>query len=237
MDAVGSDKGLMYMKAVVFDFDGVIVDTETPELQSYEEMFAQYNIPFPIETWIATVGSNLSFDVYEYLNTAVSEQGTDGPLDVESLRAQRRRRHWELVLEESLCEGVLETLEQARALGLKIALASSSKSDWVLPLLERHNLKSFFEAIVTADLVQRVKPDPELYTRALSEIEVEPHAAVAIEDSVNGLKAAKAAGMECVVVPNPITSRLVWPAELLYLRLQSLKDLSLSDFTAMTISR
>lgn len=225
------------MQAVVFDFDGVVVDTETPELQSYEEMFAQYNVTFPIETWIATVGGNLSFDVYEYLNATVAEQGTGGSLDIVSLRDRRRRRHWELVLQEGICEGVVETLEQARALGLRIALASSSKSDWVVPLLERHNLKSYFEVIVTADLVQRVKPDPELYTRALSGIDVAPHMAVAIEDSVNGLKAAKSAGMACVVVPNPITSRLTWPSELSYVRLDSLKDLSLSDVSATMINR
>ncbi len=212
------------LQALIFDFDGIIVDTESPELVSYEELYAQYDVEFPVDTWIATVGGELTFNAYTYLQKAVGH-----PLDIDEIRTWRRQRHWELTKQESLCPGVMDYLRAAQERSWKIGLASSSPKTWVLPLLEQHNLLPFFDAIVTADQVAQVKPNPELYNRALMEVDVAANKAVAIEDSVNGLRAAKAAGMYCVVVPNPVTVKLAWPQGLEDLRLHSLAEVSLAD--------
>ncbi len=215
------------IEALVFDFDGIIVDTESPELVSYEELYAQYDVEFPVETWIATVGGELTFNAYTYLQEAVGR-----PLDIDTIRTWRRQRHLDLTRQEKLCPGVREYLTGAGERGWKIGLASSSPRSWVLPLLEQHDLVRFFDAVVTADQVAKVKPDPALYNAALQQLDVAPERSVAIEDSVNGLRAAKAAGMFCVVVPNPVTARLSWPDGLEDLRLGSLEDMSLEQLTA-----
>ncbi len=216
------------MNALVFDFDGVVFDTESPELQSYEELYRLYDVEFPVETWIPSVGGEVVFNAYQYLQDAVER-----PLNIDSLRRWRRARHWDLVFEQPLCPGVLEYLNEAQTMGLRIGLASSSKAEWVLPLLRRDRLERRFETIITADRVEQVKPDPALYRIALDELGVHPWRSLAIEDSVNGLRAAKAAEMSCLVVPNPVTERLSWPRELEDLRLSSLTEMTLQEVLAI----
>jgi putative hydrolase of the HAD superfamily len=113
---------------------------------------------------------------------------------------------------QALMPGVERLLHDARSLGLARAVASSSSSGWVEGWLRRHGIHELFEAIVTRDHVSRVKPDPELFLLAASRLGVPAGACVVFEDSANGMRAALAAGMRVVAVPNALTARIERPA-------------------------
>jgi HAD superfamily hydrolase (TIGR01509 family) len=199
----GSDERLP-IRAVVFDFDGLILDTESAAFRTWSELYAAHGASLVLERWVHCVGTDSThFDPYSDL-----EQQLGHPLDRAQLRVRMLERLHALSAEESIRPGVLDVLERARALGLAIGLASSSSRDWLDHHLERLALRPHFAAIASRDDVQRVKPDPELYLRATTLLGVDPAQALAIEDSPNGIRAAKRAGLRCVAVPNPITAGL-----------------------------
>jgi HAD superfamily hydrolase (TIGR01509 family) len=111
-----------------------------------------------------------------------------------------------------LLPGVVELLEDANALGLGRAVASSSSCGWVDGWLRRHGIRDRLDVVVARDDVRNVKPDPELFLLAASRLGVAPGACVVFEDSPNGMRAALAAGMRCVAVPNALTRSLPRPA-------------------------
>lgn len=205
------------------DFDGLILDTEGPAFQSWQEIYEEYGVTLPLSKWAAAIGASLeAFDPFAYLE---SELGRD--LDYEALHARQRQRETELVEAESVLPGVEECIADARRLGLKLGLASSSECEWVLRHLGRLGLRDEFDCIKCADDVKKVKPDPELYQSVLDELGLRPDEAIALEDSPNGITAAQAAGIFCVVVPNPLTRQL--PTGAADLTLESLADLPLQE--------
>ncbi|WP_353856284.1 HAD family hydrolase [Bacillus sp. Bos-x628] len=191
------------VKAIIFDFDGLILDTETHEYEVLQEMFAEHKAELPLSVWGNVIGTQAGFKPFEYLE---KQLGT--PLDHEALTTDRRTRFQKRILNESARPGVKAYLEGAKELGIKIGLASSSDYKWVSDHLKQIGLFDYFECIRTSDDVEEVKPNPELYLQAASCLGVEPADCVAFEDSVNGLIAAKRAGMKCVIVPNKVTSTL-----------------------------
>ncbi|MGC4378071.1 HAD family hydrolase [Fictibacillus sp. Mic-4] len=193
------------IKALVFDFDGLIVDTETKIFQAIEEIFEQHNCKLPLELWQTCIGTKDSFDPFDYLEGQIMRS-----VDRDDLRIKHRTRALELLENEQPLPGVEDYLKAAKELGLKIALASSSTRKWVTEHLTKLNLISYFECIKTADDVENVKPDPALYLEAVKCLGVKPEEAIAFEDSANGSLAAKRAGLYCVVIPNEITKGLAF---------------------------
>jgi len=114
----------------------------------------------------------------------------------------------DMIAVQPILPGVERYIADAKRLGLQVGLASSSGSEWVKGHLKRVGLIEHFEYIRCAEDVTRTKPDPELYQAVLKVMNVEPHEAIAFEDSANGALAAKRAGMYCVAVPNPMTCGL-----------------------------
>ncbi len=211
------------IKALVFDFDGLMVDTESSAYDSWEEIYQEHGCHLPLEVWAAVLGgSGYEFDPCTYL---AQESGRE--VDAESVRTRRWQRKLELVAHEPLLPGIAEALELGRQRGLKLGVASSSSRKWVVGHLDRLQATSYFDAIVCANEVTRVKPDPELYRTAVNRLGVQAHEAIAIEDSLNGLRAAKAAGLYCVVIPNKFTQHLDFAAA--DIRLTSLADMSLDE--------
>jgi len=209
------------IKAVVFDFDGLIVDTESKECEAWEYIYKQYGVKLPQDLWCLNIGTNTSpFNVYNHL-----EQLTGTKLDLEQIRQDQRAYYHHILQNEPLRPGVREYLLTAQSLGLRIGLASSSTNEWVRGFLDLHRLTAFFEVICTADDVLHVKPDPALYIKALSNLQTAPAEAVAFEDSPNGALAAERAGMHCVIVPNTITSGLTFGQH--DLRLESMQMMGL----------
>lgn len=209
------------IKAIIFDFDGTILDTETPWYYALREAYKEYGVELPLELYSQCVGtSNNTFNPYEYLMT---EKGL--PIDKDEFRNRIKRDHAQLMSKQQVREGVLELLNQAKEAGLRVGLASSSERSWIDRHLEQVGLKEYFEAIKTSDDVTNVKPDPELYLRALDALGVAPEEAVAIEDSPNGARAAVAAGMTCIVVPNELTGLLAFDQNTSYIQVASLTDI------------
>lgn len=213
----------MSVKGILFDFDGLILDTEEPEYSAWKEIYKSYGAELPLLTWTACLGtSDKDFDVVDYLS-----QQTGMKLDAQILHARQHKRSMEMILPKPPLPGVVNYLQTAQALNLRIGLASSSPRWWVVEHLSRLRLVSYFDCIVTQEDVEEVKPDPALYQRALKILKLQPEHAVAFEDSPNGVRAAKAAGIFCVAVPNNISKHLdLSHADLV---ISSMADYSLED--------
>jgi HAD superfamily hydrolase (TIGR01509 family) len=191
------------IRALIFDFDGLILDTEEPIYRSWEELYRAYGVELPFELWVKTVGSsNQAFHPQLHLEERL---GRSLPQEEITRRVERRA---ELVLAQPLLPGVTEMAEAARAAGMKVGVASSSSRDWVAGHLERLGILDRFDCLRCRDDVEHVKPEPDLYLAVLDCLGVAADDAVAIEDSPNGITAAKRAGLRCVAVPNPITAGL-----------------------------
>lgn len=193
------------IKALVFDFDGTILDTETQHYNAFQELYQEHGSNLPLEVWGECIGTHSDFNPYEYLERQINKK-----LDHDKLREQKTERALALILEQQPLPGIEDYLEAAKELGLKIGLASSSSRKWVEEHLGRSGLMHHFEVIKTADDVTNVKPDPALYVEAVKALGVRPDEAIAFEDSVNGSVAAKKAGLYCVAIPNPVTMHMAF---------------------------
>ena len=214
------------IQAVVFDCDGLLIDTETPLYRAWAEVFEERGQELSLDIYGRILGTiDTAFDLLGFL-----EESTGLPVDRAATYQRIRDRHMELLKMEQLRPGVLDYLQQAQQLGLKIGLASSSNREWVERHLRENQIFDYFNVIRTADDVQKVKPNPELYLSALNALGVEPQHAVAFEDSPNGSRAAKAAGMNLVIVPNTLSSKMTF--ETYDLRIHSMADMRLQDVLA-----
>ena len=192
------------IQAVLFDFDGLLLDTEYPEFQSWREVFISHGLALTHETWVAQTGRGAtlnSFSPYEAL-----EQNLGCTIDRDAIRTARRRRFSELMEAEALLPGVEARIQEARRLGMKVAIVSSSPREWIERYLCRFGLTDTFDAILCADDVTNTKPDPELYLAALTKLGLRAEQAIVFEDSPNGIASAKEAGLYCIAVPNRLTS-------------------------------
>ena len=209
--------------ALIFDFDGIILDTESADYESWRALYAEWNAELPRERWLASIGTDTSsFHPLDHLLELI-----EGALGEDELR--RRRQHhldaWQGQLRP--LPGVVHWIEQARELGLAVGIASSSPSAWVDKYLKHAELEHAFDTVVTADRVSRVKPSPDLYLEALGDLAASAEESLALEDSPHGVAAAKAAGLYCIAVPGPMTRELDLSAA--DLRLQSLSDRGLAS--------
>ncbi|WP_077617071.1 HAD family hydrolase [Bacillus sinesaloumensis] len=191
------------IKAVIFDFDGLIYDTETNEYNVLNEIFQEHGSELPLSVWGKVIGTQAGFNALTYLEEQIGKK-----VDHEKLTKIRRDRFNERMKNEGALPGVEEYLSAAKKAGLKIGLASSSTYDWVSNHLKNLCLLDYFECIRTSDDVEKVKPDPALFLEAAKCLGVSPEECVVFEDSANGALAAKRAGMYCVVIPNQVTKDL-----------------------------
>lgn len=206
--------------ALIFDFDGLIVDSETPGFQAWSEVYATHGCSLPFQKYSACIGTIGGFDLHAYL-----EDQSGRPLDRAGLEKTCNTRWLELMHAQPLLPGIAACISSAKQRGLKLAIASSSTQKWVSRNLRKFGLLDQFEAICTSDDVRAVKPDPALYLLALERLGVEADEAIAFEDSPNGILAAKRAGIFCIAIPNPLTKDL--PLELADRRLGSLEEFDL----------
>jgi HAD superfamily hydrolase (TIGR01509 family) len=200
--------------AVVLDFDGLIVDTETPIFEAWLAAYRRRGQSVGLDEWQHALGTHGGFDPLDHLATLVGGSLALQPgqaLDREAVLAEVKASTAQGCEGQPLLPGVEALLHEARALGLGRAVASSSSCGWVDGWLRRHRIRDLLDVVVARDDVRKVKPDPELFLLAASRLGVEPAACVVFEDSPNGMRAALAAGMRCVAVPNALTRPLACP--------------------------
>ncbi len=219
------------IRAVVFDFDGLVLDTEVPVYAAWCAAFDAHGaVPPSIEEWSAEIGTAGGLDLEGWLVDRATS-----PVDVDAMHARRRAHRDELLELEQVRAGVDAWIDEAEAAGYGVAIASSSPSDWVAEHLERLTMRHRFAHVVTAGGALRAKPAPDTYLEACAQLAVHPSEALAVEDSPNGIAAAKAAGLRCVTVPNTITETLDLSAA--DLRLVSLADCTVADVLAKLDAR
>jgi HAD superfamily hydrolase (TIGR01509 family) len=192
------------IRAFLFDFDGLILDTELASRAGWELLYRDHGHELPPELWATVVGTYGAWDPMAHLEELVGE-----PLEREALNVRRYAHEIALIEAEELRPGIAEYLAAARRHGLKRAIVSSSNRQWVKTHLERLDEAVGWDAICTAEGDRdRAKPAPTLYLEALDALGVAAGEAVAFEDSPNGVRAAKEAGIFCVAVPNEVTRNL-----------------------------
>jgi HAD superfamily hydrolase (TIGR01509 family) len=194
------------IEALIFDFDGLLIDSETPLFEIWQAIYREHGCELTLDRWQHALGTFGGFDPYADLLAR-----TGSCPDRASMAPIIRSQHVERCTALPLLPGVAEVIDEAHAAGLKTAVASSSAIDWVGPFLDQHGLTARLDAICTRDDVTRVKPAPDLFLLAAERMGVAPARCVVFEDSPNGVRAARAAGMWAVAVPNLLTRTLDLP--------------------------
>ncbi len=189
------------IRGLIFDFDGLIVDTETAIYDAWRELYAAFGQDLPLADYVRCVGS----DFAQYNPQTVLEERLGAAVEWEPHLEKKDARIREWLESEDTRPGVRELVAEATASGLHRAVASSSSRDWVSGWLEKLALAPHFPEIRCRDDVARIKPEPDLFLAAAEALGIHPSEALVLEDSENGLRAARAAGMRCVIVHNPVT--------------------------------
>lgn len=213
------------LKALIFDFDGLILDTETPEVFVWQSIYREHGFELPVHEWEKTIGGYgiSTFDAAEHLSLL-----SQGRLDTVAMRSRYRREADQLIHASPILPGVMELIHQAREQGIQVAIGSSSPHSWVDTHVKRLGIFHFFNPIVCQDDVPpgRTKPNPDIYLKALERLRVQAGEAVVFEDSLNGVEAAHRAGVFVVAVPNPLTAKMGVRGDL---TVPSLADVTLQD--------
>ena len=214
----------MAIRALIFDFDGLILDTESPMRAAWLETFEEHGLVVPEAQWASLLGASADPpEAYDLL-----EKHLGKPVDRVAIHARVMERELQLLESEDVLPGVRELIRAARVVDLSLAVASSSERCWVEGLLARHDLIESFDMIVCAEDVAHTKPSPDLFLKALKRLNADPSEAIVFEDSQHGVKAAIAAGIFCVAVPNKVTQCLSFDeADLV---VPSIDAYSLSDY-------
>lgn len=185
------------IRALVFDFDGLILDTETPLIEAWVRVHERAGVPYLRDHAIGHVGH---VDIERDPWAAFARE-----IDRAALDREHRTLAREILARQPLLPGVRELIEAARQRGLRLAIASNSSHVWINRHLARFGLTDAFELVRCREDVPRGKPEPDLYQAVLTAFGIAGHEAIAFEDSSPGSLAAKRAGLWCVVVPNPST--------------------------------
>ncbi len=216
---------LQAVKALIFDFDGLILDTETPEVLVWQSIYREHGFELPVDEWEKTIGGyGLStFDAADHLSLL-----SQGRLISDAMRTRYRREADLLIHAGAVLPGVVKMIEQAHGQEIPVAIGSSSPHSWVDTHAKRLGIFHYFKYIICQDDVApgRTKPHPDIYLKALDFLKVRNTEAVIFEDSLNGVEAARRAGIFVVAVPNPLTAKMGVRGNL---TVSSLADLSLQD--------
>jgi HAD superfamily hydrolase (TIGR01509 family) len=189
------------IRAFLFDFDGLILDTETASRGGWAWLYDRFGHELPEEKWALVVGTTHIWDPMDHLEELVGE-----PLERETLNDERFAHELSMIEAEVLRPGIAEYIEAAARHDLKRAIVSSASRRWIDMHLARLEREVGWDAIVTADGDrQRAKPNPLMYLEALDVLAVAAAEAIVFEDSPNGVRAGKAAGIFTVAIPNDVT--------------------------------
>jgi HAD superfamily hydrolase (TIGR01509 family) len=192
------------INAIVFDFDGVIIDTERVCFDTWQMVFSEYNQVLPLEEWIKNIGRAIKVaDPHKML-----EQLTGKSINQEQLLLHARKIEMAAANNLTPLPGVLKTLQAARDMNIPCAVASSSSRQWVAGHLNRMGLEHYFKTLVCREDTSTHKPEPEPYLTAVNRLGALPENSIAIEDAPMGILSATTAGLRCVAVGCSLTKHL-----------------------------
>lgn len=194
----------MEIQAVVFDFDGVILDTEKARYDAWEEIFESYGVSFPLDAWIQSIGRSQ----YAVDPLCLLQELTGKTLNPEQIRNLQRQKSHELTDKLPLLPGVEKCILEAVSLNIKLGVASCSSHAWVQRHLETRGLLKYFDTLVCKEDTEHHKPSPIHYLTALKKLNCVPSLSVAVEDSRLGVEAAVGAGMYCIAVACSFTKNM-----------------------------
>ena len=217
------------IKALIFDFDGLILDTETPEVLVWQNIYRENGFDLPVEEWEKTVGG---YGISDFNPARHLAHLSGGRFDPVALQARYRLEADAIIHANPILPGVMDLIHAAQANGLKVAIGSSSPHSWVDNHTQRLDIYHHFDPIVCQDDVApgRTKPHPDIYLKALEGLGVEKSEAVVFEDSPNGVLASQRAGVFVVAVPNALTAKMNVKGDL---TVPSLAELSLQDLNSI----
>lgn len=213
------------IRALLFDFDGTILDTEICDYEAWRAVYQSYGFDLSLEAWSPGFHGDIDkFDPHRELENRLGHS-----LQRHAIRHQHATFEAQCIAQQSLRPGIATYIQEAHQRDLKVGVVSSETHAWITSHLTRFGLADSFDIICSADDSRHLKPEPDLYLLALERLNVSSPETVAIEDSPNGITAARRAGLYCVAVPNPVTSQL----DLSYANLQvaSLTDLPFEQLT------
>ncbi len=204
--------------AIIFDLDGTLANTEPLHYEAWRDTLLNNGVTeFSFETFLNYVGTSNEKVAGDYINSHQIDKS------IKILIKEKQNLYMDLIPRIELCLGVKETVLHF-APKLKLAVASSSHEKEVRAILQAHGLLDSFQAIVCGDMVMEKKPNPEIYLKAASLLQVEPAKCIAFEDSSPGLNGAKNANMTGIAIPNEFTTNHDF----------SRADLIIKDFTKVT---
>jgi len=225
------------LRAVIFDFDGVITDSEILHLRAFNRVLAQYGIEITTKDYYKEYLGLMDVDCFK-LVAERNRPKLDSP-KIENLVKQKNLIFEQLAKTEGqIIEGVSEFLEMLKQSHIPMAICSGALRAEIELILEQAHLRRFFEVIVSAEEVKRGKPHPEGFLLTLQKLNqstgpgardtgpVLPEQCIVIEDSHWGLKAAKKAGMHTIAVTNSYDAQQLSQAEKIVVRLD---ELSIGD--------
>lgn len=189
------------IKAVIFDMDGVISDTQGHYSQVESEILSRYGISLtPTEITEKYSGVRTK----EFFQELLSQQSK--PFDIDDLIQEEHEKIIELASKSvDTISGAIDLIKRLKDQGYKLAIASSSISKYVEFVLTTLEIKNYFDAIVSGDMVTNGKPDPEIFLLAANKLEIAPNLCLVIEDAKSGMEAARRAGMVCIGLVTDIT--------------------------------
>ncbi len=215
------------IRAIIFDFDGLILDTETYEFEAWRSIYQEFGVQLTLSDWLPHVGAAYEqFNVYAHLS-----ERSGIAVEREEMRPRLLALMQEMLEDVPPLPGVEDYLSTAKRLDMHIGLASNSNRDWIFPKLDHIGLTECFDTIVCRDDVGAPKPDPAVYLTALANLGVTAEETFALEDSPPGVQSAKNAGLYCVAVPRPMTKNLCYDHA--DVRLDSLADMPLEQLLAV----
>ena len=194
----------MAIAAVLFDFDGVLVDTEWAIYDAWHRTFISNGHPLPLEIYTQCIGS----DFATWSPKTHLEELTGSAFDWHDLDRRRQEEIVRDLADEGPMPGAVALLGKLKERGIRTAVVSSSSHHWVDGWLERLDLTGWFGTVVCRGDAERIKPAPDLYLEAVRRLGLAAEECLVIEDSLNGIKAANAAGIPVWAVPNRVTACL-----------------------------
>lgn len=210
------------IKALIFDFDGLILDTETAWFHAYKTVLKEeYDYELSLDDFVKCVGAD------DTVLFAILEEKIHNNISRVDIRNKAREIHSEVLKTLGVREGIVTYLKESKEKGLINAICTSSKQSWIDYHLKNLGLYAYFDYFITQDDVEKIKPDPELFNKTLDVLQLEAHEAIVFEDSLNGLISAQGANIPVVIVPNTVTNQL--PFDNYLLKVDSLGDISLDE--------